>query len=33
MKPQHMFIIQGQIPLQGVLDVDGNKNAALPLIA
>lgn len=31
--PQNMFIIQGDTPLQGILDVDGNKNAALPLIA
>ena len=30
---QQMFVIQGQVPLQGELEVDGNKNAALPLIA
>lgn len=33
MAHQHMFIIQGQAPLRGAIDVDGNKNAALPLIA
>ncbi len=33
MAQQQMFIIRGQAPLQGVIDVDGNKNAALPLIA
>jgi UDP-N-acetylglucosamine 1-carboxyvinyltransferase len=31
---QHdLFVIQGQTPLRGDLEVDGNKNAALPLIA
>ena len=33
MIPQNMFVIQGQAALRGELDVDGNKNAALPLIA
>lgn len=33
MATQETFIIQGQAPLQGALYVDGNKNAALPLIA
>jgi UDP-N-acetylglucosamine 1-carboxyvinyltransferase len=30
---QDMLVIRGQVPLQGDLEVDGNKNAALPLIA
>ena len=30
---QQMFVIHGQAPLHGAIDVDGNKNAALPLIA
>jgi UDP-N-acetylglucosamine 1-carboxyvinyltransferase len=33
MANQHMFVIQGGVSLQGDLEVDGNKNAALPLIA
>ena len=33
MATQETFIIQGDAPLQGELRVDGNKNAALPLIA
>ncbi len=33
MAKQHLFIIQGDAQLQGELCVDGNKNAALPLIA
>jgi UDP-N-acetylglucosamine 1-carboxyvinyltransferase len=33
MAQQHIFIIHGQVPLQGEMEVDGNKNAALPLIA
>ncbi len=33
MAHHHTFFIQGQQPLHGELDVDGNKNAALPLIA
>ncbi len=33
MAHQHIFVIQGQASLQGDLEVDGNKNAALPLIA
>ncbi len=33
MNDQHIFVIQGDTPLHGELYVDGNKNAALPLIA
>ena len=33
MYPQNSFVIQGQNPLSGEVIVDGNKNAALPLIA
>lgn len=33
MAQQTMFVIQGEAALSGVLKVDGNKNAALPLIA
>ena len=33
MSQQQTFIIQGDTRLSGQLDVDGNKNAALPLIA
>ena len=33
MVQQQTFVIQGQTQLQGELIVDGNKNAALPLIA
>jgi UDP-N-acetylglucosamine 1-carboxyvinyltransferase len=33
MSYQRTFVIQGEAQLQGDLNVDGNKNAALPLIA
>ncbi len=33
MATHQTFVIQGQAQLQGKLEVDGNKNAALPLIA
>ena len=33
MAQHQMFVIHGQAPLHGAIDVDGNKNAALPLVA
>ncbi len=31
--PMDTFIIEGQAPLSGSITVEGNKNAALPLLA